>query len=145
MRSSGAVAKYVSRSGANSAMQAAGQRARHEPDALDQPQPPDRPLERLAVAGLLEDRVVDDRLERPRLECEEHAEEDRGDHVGGDVLAEAADDDADDRRHRREDEDAAAAPSVGQHPGRQLQDGDDDGVDGRHDPDRCRREADARS
>jgi hypothetical protein len=120
----------------------ADQGAHDQGRAVDEPVAADVQLELRAFAGLLEDGVVDDRVDRPRAQREADPQHQRTEDVGGHVLAEAADQRADSQRSVGRHEDRAAAPSIGQDPGGHLEDRDDGGVRGGHQADARRVEAD---
>ena len=121
---------------------AAGQRTERERHALGHPHPTDDGLEAVARSGLLEDRVVDDGVERAGLHREVDAEEHRGDDVHPDVAAQSADEDAPEGAGVADHQHAAAAPPVGEHSGHDLEQRDEGGVGGGHHADRLWREAD---
>ncbi len=121
---------------------AAEQRAGDQRDSLDEPDPADALLERVAVAGLLQHRVVDDGVHRPGVHGEVDAEDQRAEDVAGHVVAHPADQRTHRQRDAGHDQHPAAAPPVGEDPGRYFDDRHDRGVGGGHHADRGGVEAD---
>jgi hypothetical protein len=115
--------------------------AEHQRRALDHPHPAQDRLEALAGAGLLQDRVVDDGVDRAGLHGEVHAQQQGGDDVAGDIGAEPAHHDAEQRAHVADDQDAPPAPPVGEDPRGNLEQRHHRGVGGGHEADGPGREA----
>ena len=138
----GTVMKYVARSGTTSASSPPASALTTRPTLSTNRIRPIVRSNSVAVAGLLQDRVVGDRLERARLHREEHAQEQRGHDVHAHVGAEPTDHDADDQRRLGEEDDTPPAPPIGQDPRRHLEQRHHRRVRGGHDRDAAVVEAD---
>jgi len=138
---SGAVMKYVARGDVIAAINPPA-RALTTRATLSVSWTRPRPFEQVAVVGLLQHRVVHERLERARPHREEHAEGQGADEIRRHVVADAADHRAGRERDVADDEDPATAPPVGQDAGRNLDERNDAGVDRRKHPNTRGGEAD---
>ena len=113
-----------------------------ESSAVDEPVAAEVVLERGAVAGLLQHRVVDEGVDRPGTQCEAHTQRQRAEGVGGHVVAQCADQRTGCQRGVGHHQDTAAAPAVGEDPRRHLEDRHDRGIGGGHETDARRVETD---
>jgi hypothetical protein len=90
----------------------------------------------VTVAGLLENGVIDDRLDCPGVHREVDAEDERGDDIREHVLAESAHQNADEQRDPGQHQHTSPGPPVGENARDHLDQRNHRGVPGGHHADR---------